>query len=306
MVETGMGGDVQKRYSNVELRTVVITLAFAVSLAFGLATANVAEAATPGQSDTAPPVGSADRFVGSADYKAAHNSLKQQPLNATDAALIRAKDAASLAHVKLKAAQRASGSVSPSALAVTATLPVTRQIQQTAYWCGPASVSEVLTYKGKRYTQSTAANQLRTTTDGTNWYGSNNHPSPDPKWNTNYPVRDVLNYNLNTTFYVPRDWVNKTTASESDKSLFKTNLASDIDDKYPLVGDAWESPTGPHLAGHPVGQELFHWFVVRGYANSGNIAAYVDSATFGGAVPGYSNYDAGTIAVILAGRGYIW
>jgi hypothetical protein len=162
------GGDVHKRYRNVELRTVVITLAFAVGLAFGLATANVAEAVTPGQTGAAPSVGSADPLAVSADYKAAHNTLKQQPLSAADAALIRAKDAASMAHAKLKVAQLASGSVMPSALAVTATLPVTRQIQQTAYWCGPASVSEVLTYKGKRYTQSTAANQLRTTTDGTN------------------------------------------------------------------------------------------------------------------------------------------
>jgi hypothetical protein len=138
------------------------------------------------------------------------------------------------------------------------------------------------------------------------WYGSNDHPSPDPKWNTNYPVRDVLNYNLNTTFYVPRDWVNKTTASASDKALFKANLASDIDGKYPLVGDAWESPRQPHLVGHPIDWEIFHWYVARGYANSGNIAAYVDSATFGGTVPGYSNYDAGDMAVMLAGRGYIW
>jgi len=195
------------------------------------------------------------------------NDLKQLPLTAADAALVRAKDDAVRAHFQRKVTEARSGS-GDSFAAVSATLPVTRQIQQTDWWCGPATVSEILTYKGRGISQTTAANQLRTTTDGTNWYGSNNHPSPDPKWNTNFPVRDVLNHNLITTFYVPRDWVNKTTASSSDQSLFK--------------------------------------WAVRGYANSGNTAAYVDSANFGGAVPGYSNYDAGDMAIIIAGRGYIW
>jgi len=262
--------------------------------------------ASGGQAVAAPATGGPDPATAASDYKATHNSLKPIPPSSADAVLIRAKDAAAREHFQQKQSRWSSKTTTADATAATsATLGVVRQSQQTEWWCGPATVSEILFYKGRSMSQSTAANQLLTTKDGTNWYGSNNHPSPDPKWNTNFPVRDVMNYNLNTTFYVAPDWVNKSTASTTDQATFKSNVVMDVDNKYAIAADAWEYPGGLHLVKHPIDQEIFHWFAIRGYANSGNTVAYVDSANFAG-VTGYSTYESGKLAIILAGRGYIW
>jgi hypothetical protein len=77
---------------------------------------------------------------------------------------------------------------------------------------------------------------------------------------------------------------------------------------WPLIGDAWEVPNGPHLVGHPVNLEIYHWFTINGYNDWGNQTQYMDSATtIWPSVPPYtSNFSSSTLVTILGGRGYVW
>src|SRR5436190_15885557 len=82
--------------------------------------------------------------------------------------------------------------------------------------------------------------------------------------------------------------------------------------RAPLVGDAWEAPVGPHLVGHPTNREIFHWFEIRGYQNSGGSTMYEDSVhgassiSWSGSVPAYSTLATSTVVTIISGRGYVW
>ena len=79
-----------------------------------------------------------------------------------------------------------------------------------------------------------------------------------------------------------------------------------------LAGNAYEVPGGPHLVGHPAGQQIMHWFDIRGYAQSGAVTAYEDSVhgapsiAWGSSVPAYSTLPSTTIVYILGARGYVW
>ncbi len=175
--------------------------------------------------------------------------------------------------------------------------------QATSYYCGPASVHEALGAVGVSLSQSAAAAALNTTTAGTAWSGGGTSPS-------GYPVPDVLNAHQNKNYYVPQ-YVASPTSSAIN--AYKGDLEFDI---YaigaPLVGDAWEVPGGPHLVGHPPNQQIFHWFEIRGYQNSGASTMYEDSvhgaSSIGWSpnVPAYSSLSSSTIVTIISGRGYVW
>jgi hypothetical protein len=66
------------------------------------------------------------------------------------------------------------------------------------------------------------------------------------------------------------------------------------------------------LAGHPENQEIFHWFDIRGYQNSGATTEYEDSVHgapsigWSATVPAYSSLASRTVVMILAARGYDW
>lgn len=163
--------------------------------------------------------------------------------------------------------------------------------QQTNYWCGPAAVAEIVKSKGVSLTQSQAASYMGTTTNGTDWY------------NGTYPIRDALNHFLNTSYYEPY-------GTSVSASVFKTNLAYDIDHGWGIAGDAYEVVGGPHLVGHP-NANIFHWFAIDGYSNSADSTHYADSVSgatsisWNGSVPKYSTMSTSTIAVICDGRGFI-
>jgi Peptidase_C39 like family len=163
--------------------------------------------------------------------------------------------------------------------------------QQTNYWCGPATVAEIVKSKGVSLTQSQAASYMGTTTNGTDWY------------NGTYPIRDALNHFLNTSYYEPY-------GTSVSASVFKTNLAYDIDHGWAIAGDAYEVVGGPHLVGHP-NSNIFHWFAIDGYSNYADSTHYADSVSgatsisWNGSVPKYSTMSTSTIAVICDGRGFI-
>jgi len=172
--------------------------------------------------------------------------------------------------------------------------------QQTSYWCGPAAVAEALGQLGVSMSQSTAASQLGTTTDGTDWSNG-----------TGYPVPNVLNANQ-SFFYVAQSVSYSPSQQEID--TYKNRLVGDTALSWaPLVGDAWETAGGTyHLAGHPTDRDIFHWFDIRGYTSSGAYTQYEDSVagassvSWSSGVDAYSTMASYKIVTILGERGYVW
>ncbi len=180
-------------------------------------------------------------------------------------------------------------------------LAATQQPQLRNYFCGPATVSEMLAQVGIRITQWTAARELGTTPGGTNWSDS-----------SGYPVPRVLNANQARNTYVAVGLPWSPTASQI--RTYETDLVRDINSKggVPLAGNAYEVAGGPHLTGNPVNQTIMHWIDIRGYRDYGAITDYEDSvhnaASIGWSltVPAYSSLASSTIVYILGARGYDW
>jgi hypothetical protein len=180
-------------------------------------------------------------------------------------------------------------------------LAATQRAQINGYYCGPATVSEMLAQMGKRVTQVQAARQLHTTRSGTNW-------SDD----TGYPVPNVLNRNQQKNNYVAvaLPW----SPTRAQVRTFETDLVTDINHHggVPLAGNAYEVAGGPHLVGNPVNQTIFHWFDIRGYKKYGAVTDYEDSVHgassigWSTGVPAYSSMASTAIVAILGARGYAW
>jgi peptidase C39-like protein len=217
----------------------------------------------------------------------------------------------------------------------TCTPPISKDLvgnqmtQQANTWCAPAAMTEVILGLGVNsvgatmsMSQSSAAALLKTQPydndidDGTAWSGIN-AAVPNP---TQRPMVDVYNYEyfgttagsmyqIGVTYLVAAPHY-----TSADLANYKSNLTWDVYDGYPVIGDAWESPGGYFLVGHPTNIEIFHWFKIRGYYTSGAGTDYEDSESGAealsgwpvGSVPKYSSYDSGHLLQILGGRGYIW
>jgi hypothetical protein len=177
----------------------------------------------------------------------------------------------------------------------------TQRAQVNSYYCGPATVTEMLAQMGKSVGQRKTARELGTNKNGTNW--SDRH---------GYPVPAVLNRNQARNDYVAvgLPW----SPSGAQLRTYEADLVTDINRQggAPLAGDAYEVAGGPHLAGHPVNQTIFHWFDIRGYRKSGATTDYEDSVHgassvgWAAGVPAYSSLPSATIVSIFGARGYDW
>jgi hypothetical protein len=180
-------------------------------------------------------------------------------------------------------------------------LAATQQAQARNYWCGPATVSEMLAQVGVVLNQNATARQLGTNASGTDWSNKRG-----------YPVARVMNANQSKTKYVAvgLPW----SPTNAQVTRYENDLVTDLSkgNGVPLAGNAYEVPGGPHLVGHPAGQQIMHWFDIRGYARSGSVTAYEDSVhgassiAWGSSVPAYSTLPSATIVYILGARGYVW
>jgi hypothetical protein len=194
-----------------------------------------------------------------------------------------------------------------TSLACRAGLPVardlapTQQPQRYNYYCGPATVSEMLAQMGVTLSQQNAARELGTTGDGTDWSDA-----------SGYPVPRVLNQNQDANTYVAVGLPWSPTSAQI--RTFEIDLVADINDNagVPLAGNAYEVAGGPHLVGNPVDLTIMHWIDIRGYQDYGAVTDYEDSvhsATtigWGLDVPGYSSLASSTMVNILGARGYAW
>ncbi|QHA01185.1 C39 family peptidase [Dehalobacter restrictus] len=177
-------------------------------------------------------------------------------------------------------------------------LGLVQRSQDTYYYCGPATAQEILKYKTSTlYSQSTLATPLRCNTSGTPWY--------DGLGTTGYPMADTLNSYIGSTYYIPY-------GTSVNSATFLSNVTWDIVHFYPVAGDAWEVPGGPHLVGHPTGSTIYHWFAIYGINTDTNYIRYADSVagcsqiSWSGNVPTYSDMYYTTLATIVNGRGIIW
>jgi len=187
------------------------------------------------------------------------------------------------------------------ALPAARDLKATQKAQITGYFCGPATVSEMLAEMGKAVGQRRAAAELGTTSGGTDWSDARG-----------YPVPNVLNRNQSRNSYVAVGLPWSPTTAQT--RAYENDLVTDVNHNggVPLAGDAYEVPGGPHLVGHPVNQTIYHWFDIRGYRRSGATTDYEDSvhgaSSIGWAatVPAYSSLPSTTIVDIVGARGYDW
>jgi hypothetical protein len=244
-------------------------------------------------------------------WKAAHDTDPHLPLTAQQLEMTAQKRAAEeptvsgLAVLPIVAPSSTCGSAcgGGGSYPTSASLAANQTPQATSYYCGPAAVHEALGALGVSLSQSAAATALHTTNAGTAWSGGGTSPS-------GYPVPDVMNRYQGRNYYVPQP---VSSATSGAISTYENDLEADVSAiRAPLVGDAWETPSGYHLVGHPGGQQIFHWFEIRGYYGSGGTTLYEDSVhgatsiSWSGSVPAYSNLPSRQIVSIVGGRGYVW
>jgi len=239
-------------------------------------------------------------------WKAAHDTDPHLPLTQQQVQMTAAKRAAEAQ----PAGESPTGTITSycsygcgGGYASSASIVPNQTPQITSYYCGPAAVHEALDALGVSLSQSAAAAALHTTTDGTAWSGGGTSPS-------GYPVPDVLNRYQSRNYYVPQP---VSSATSGAISTYELDLEQDIYAvRAPVVGDAWEVPSGYHLNGHPTDRTIFHWFEIRGYYGSGDTTLYEDSVhgatsiSWSGSVPAYSSLPSYKIVSILGGRGYVW
>jgi hypothetical protein len=188
-----------------------------------------------------------------------------------------------------------------SGLPAARDLRATQQAQALEYYCGPATVAEMLAQLGRHVSQAAAARELGTGPAGTGWAAAGG-----------YPVPDVLNANQGINGYVPVALPAQPTAAQLRE--FEADLVADLnhDGGVPLAGNAYEVAGGPHLAGNPVNETIFHWIDIRGYQKFGAVADYEDSVHgapsigWSAGVPAYSSLSSQALVSILGGRGYDW
>lgn len=138
-------------------------------------------------------------------------------------------------------------------------LGVVHQTQTNSYYCGPATASMIVKYKGQNKSQATLAgkNYLNTDKDDvTRWADKRMHKT--------------LNNVLSVTRYSP---VQSPSTATLKNAFFGSIIAN-----YPLAVSAVEYKGGSHYNGHP-NQLIGHWLVGSGFSNWGDTIRMHDPAS---------------------------
>ncbi len=144
------------------------------------------------------------------------------------------------------------------------TVSIQFQYQQTGYWCGPAATRMALSAKmSSPPSQQELANQLPTTTNGTDWIGQ---------------VTRVLNNRLNTGYYETKEMPNDP-PTQAQRNLLWYDIQYDIDRGYAIVANI-VAPANNHPPGYP-NYTIWHYFTVIGYDTSDSTVLIADPAGFG-------------------------
>ncbi len=163
-------------------------------------------------------------------------------------------------------------------------LNVAYEVQTTSYWCGPTATKMALSARIAPPSQQTIANQLPTSTNGTDWIGQ---------------VTRVLNQNLRAPWYVTRELPNDP-PTPAQKDLLWRDLVRAIDNGFPLVANI-VAPPNNHPPGYP-NHTIYHYISVIGYNRETRQAYVADSANFGGNQKYWLSFD--QLATLIPPKGY--
>ena len=159
------------------------------------------------------------------------------------------------------------------------------QIQETGYWCGPAATRIALSARMAPPSQQSLANQLGTTTNGTDWIGQ---------------ITQVLNNNLDAGHYVTTEMPNDPPTTAQRDQLWRDVLRT-IDSGFPMVANI-VAPPGNQPPGYPSNQTIYHYFAVVGYNTEKREVFIADSANFSGNQHYWLTLD--KLATLIPPKGY--
>ncbi len=163
-------------------------------------------------------------------------------------------------------------------------LGVDYQVQQTGYWCGPASTRIVLSARGAAPTQGQLAGELGTTVDGTD--------SIDQ-------VTSVLNRHLGAGRYASK-WMPHDPPTQDEKMRLWNDVVVSVDQGYGVVANI-VAPPNNHPPGYP-NTTIYHYIALVGY-NPDTWEIYVaDPANFGGNQRYWLSFD--QVATLIPPKGY--
>ncbi|OXM51638.1 C39 family peptidase [Amycolatopsis alba] len=147
----------------------------------------------------------------------------------------------------------------------TAELDIQYQIQETGYWCGPAATRIAISAKnGNPPSQQQLANELPTSTNGTDWIGQ---------------VTRVLNAHIGGGWYETKEMPNDP-PTQAQRDLLWRDIVLDVDKGYALVANI-VAPANNHPPGYP-NYTIYHYFTIIGYNSDNMTVKIADPANFGG------------------------
>src|SRR3954471_930534 len=164
------------------------------------------------------------------------------------------------------------------------TLNIDFQYQQTGYWCGPAATRIALSARISPPSQQQLANELPTTTNGTDWIGQ---------------VTRVLNNHLGTGWYETKEMPNDP-PTQAQRDLLWRDVVLDINNGYAIVANI-VAPANNHPPGYP-NYTIYHYFTVIGYDSSDRTVKIADPANFGGNQLYWLSFD--QLATLIPPKGY--
>ena len=177
-----------------------------------------------------------------------------------------------------------SGSSTPIAAGSWKVLDHDYQVQQTGYWCGPAASRIALSARIDPPSQQSLANQLPTTTNGTDWIGQ---------------ITRTLNNNLGAPYYVTTEMPNDPPTPAQRDRLWR-DIVLGIDANFPIVANI-VAPANNHPPGYP-NYTIYHYFAVIGYNPQTREVYIADSANFGGNHHYWLTLD--KLATLIPPKGY--
>ncbi|HET6739490.1 MAG TPA: C39 family peptidase [Kribbella sp.] len=164
------------------------------------------------------------------------------------------------------------------------TLNIDFQYQQTGYWCGPAATRIALSARISPPSQQQLANELPTTTNGTDWIGQ---------------VTRVLNNHLGTGWYETKEMPNDP-PTQAQRDLLWRDVVLDIDNNYPIVANI-VAPASNHPPGYP-NYTIYHYFTVIGYDSSDQTVLIADPAGFAPTATYWLTFN--QLATLIPPKGY--
>ncbi|GAA3133032.1 hypothetical protein JOF29_002392 [Kribbella aluminosa] len=164
------------------------------------------------------------------------------------------------------------------------TLTIDFQYQQTGYWCAPAATRIALSARISPPSQQQLANELPTTTNGTDWIGQ---------------VTRVLNNHLGTGWYETKEMPNDP-PTQAQRDLLWRDVVLDINNNYPIVANI-VAPANNHPPGYP-NYTIYHYFTVIGYDDSDQTVLIADPAGFAPTATYWLTFN--QLATLIPPKGY--